>query len=1116
MPRPASIPAISGFTPAKSIFVSANAGSGKTSLLTKRVLSLLLSGIEPSHILCLTFTNAAAAEMSARVLKQLGSWVMMEDAALETALAEIMECTPDKRQMAFARSLFAKVLDAPEGVRIQTIHAFCQSLLRRFPLEAATSPHFSVMDTRTSEEMMREAKIHLFNSSNPEVVSAVRALATEASEPVFRDLLKNIIDNRKKFILTSSTDVDLIIAKKKVWDALGVKENISETELLKNYFTYDNETQTNLRAITALLLEGGERDKKTGEGLARWLEKNVKSISAASEYRQLFLTDKGEPRKQLFNKVTLTDESLVEQLFAERDRVLAYDNACKAINIARRTCHMLTLAHALLGIYESQKQIQAQMDYDDLIHTASRLLTRDMAAWVLYKLDGGIDHILVDEAQDTSPEQWHIIKALSEEFFAGQGSRDVERTLFIVGDEKQSIYRFQGADVSALRAMQDYFGERISASGNHAERIVLNKSYRSLPAVLKVVDSVFSDPVARQGVMFDDAPLEHIAHRQDHEGYVEVWPFIGKTENTGYSAKSRLITTIADTIESWLAKPLWLESKDRPVNAGDIMILVRSRTDLVDRLSRALKRRNIPVAGIDRMQLTENLAVQDLLALGQILLLPDDDLSLACVLKSPIGNCSEEELFTLAHGRGGASLWQRLAEQAMGNNKLQAVFQLLSDLRAKVDYIPPFELFAYALDTCGIRKRITGRMGEEYNDAIDEFLSQAMLYERSHVVSMQGFLHWLSRGHSEVKRDMEQARGEVRIMTVHGAKGLQAPIVILPDTARKPDIKDKLFWNEESIPFWPENVKAYDTYTTGLRDNEKEATYAEYRRQLYVAMTRAEDMLCICGAAEAKSAAEDSWYDLVSRNMATLGTTQPTEHGQKWSYGQPVIIKKAVMPIEVPIEYSKTENDFTYLKQPLSNEPQPSKPIAPSRFPDDAPATHSPLEKKRVYSRGQCIHLLLQHLPEVTDNEREQLAEHISGRFRKSLSDAERKNCAAEAMRVISHADYAFLFSSGSMAEVPVAGVVRIAGVPYTVSGQIDRLYVGQEVWIVDYKTGHDPEQGADIPKHYLRQMTLYKQLLTQIYPDKPVRCALIWTSGPQMTIIPEALLDESVFSSYI
>ncbi|NBX04410.1 MAG: double-strand break repair helicase AddA, partial [Alphaproteobacteria bacterium] len=576
--------------------------------------------------------------------------------------------------------------------------------------------------------------------------------------------------------------------------------------------------------------------------------------------------------KHIFTK-SLKDAAAVDALTAEVARVTAFYNAWMAHEVGSHTADVLTIAEALLGLYTDLKNAHAQMDYDDLILGAVHLLAeKNVAPWVLFKLDGGIDHILVDEAQDTSAEQWRIIDALTQEFFAGQTRSDAERSLFVVGDEKQSIFSFQGADPAALGTMQSYFKARINDAAKPVHALELTKSYRSTTEVLTAVDAVFALPRAKKGVMFLEAPLAHVAHREGN-GIVELWP-LTKADGEGEfatSARTCLARQIADTIAGWLENGETISSRGRRITPGDIMILVQTRTVIVDRLTRALKKRGIPVAGQDRMELNDNLAVQDLLALGQVLLLPEDDLSLACVLKSPIFNFSEEDLFELAYGRGKQSLWERLHNTP----KFVDALELLQDLRARADFIPPYELYAYLLDTLGARAKILGRMGVEYGDPIDEFLNQTLLYERAHAPSLQGFIHWLTHSQSQIKRDMEQANNAVRIMTVHGSKGLQAPIVFLPDTTKTPTVKESVFWlqreGKDALPLRATASENMDEVTRGVRDARKEMELAEYRRLLYVALTRAEDRVYVCGAlSRGDSPNDESWYALAREGLATV------------------------------------------------------------------------------------------------------------------------------------------------------------------------------------------------------------------------------------------------------
>jgi ATP-dependent helicase/nuclease subunit A len=1092
--------------PEASVFVSANAGAGKTSLLTSRVLRLLLHGTPPSRILCITFTNAAAAEMLSRVQAELGKWVMGSDAEVREALAGLMEAIPDDAMLARARSLFAAVLEAPEGIRIQTIHGFCQSLLKRFPIEAGISPHFSVMDGRTEQELLQEARFRLFSRAqqHEELQESLQVMARNMSESGIHSLFGDIIQHKRKFrsLLAQPGGVGAIIDT--VEQTLQVPHGATLQSLIDTHFVYDDKMLAQWRQIIGIFQHS---DHEKAETIGGWFAAKEQRVRQLDRYIAFFLTQKGEQRARMFKKDVITDQGLIELCKAEQERVWRFHDARKALDAAHNTAHMLHVTEAFLALYESLKQARALMDYDDLILTARDLLQKSkMTQWVLFKLDGGIDCILVDEAQDTSLEQWSIVDALTKEFFSGSGQRETDRSLFVVGDEKQSIYSFQGADPSALGRMQGYFFEAIKSAGKPVYRVALTHSFRSTGEVLTAVDTIFAQPAAREGLMFNDADLAHIPTRLEHPGLVEVWPLIEGADEE-ISAATKLARNIAEIIHNWIdagtAQP------------GDIMILVRNRNTLVDRMVRALKRRGVSVAGHDRMQLNENLAVQDLIALGQCLLLPDDDLTLASILKSPIFNVSEEELFYLAYGRGKKSLWERLS----ASQRCTSAFALLTELRGKADFISPYALYSWLIDTNGARRRFAGRMGEETYDSIDEFLGQALLYEHSHPPSLQGFLHWLTSSDSEIKRDMEQARDSVRIMTVHGAKGLQAPIVILPDTVEVPKVHDSILWQEgeQALPFWPVSTGKHDAFCASLYDGHKQAMLAEYRRLLYVALTRAEDRLYICGATNKEKISEHSWYHMVRTGLAPLtkefetGWGKGLRMGTVPARGQQAGRRRAIEPVQ-PL---RTEHDWDFLTKAAPVEPVPSKPLSPSRLSDPEPASASPLSATTVYQRGNLIHKLLQYVPEVAKSERQRVAQQIASGSGHSMSEDVVEKSIRETLAIIDNPKFSFLFGAGSLAEAPVAGCVDVGGKTVAVSGQIDRLFIDEKnVWIIDFKSNREvPER---IPAAYLKQMQLYRLLLKRIYPKKAVSCALLWTSVPRFEIIDVALLDEVPSSSYI
>ena len=749
---------------------------------------------------------------------------------------------------------------------------------------------------------------------------------------------------------------------------------------------------------------------------------------------------------------------------------------------------------------------------------------------MLYKLDGGLDHLLIDEAQDTSPTQWSVIAALAEEFFAGEGARAAPRTLFAVGDEKQSIFSFQGADARALAAAHRRFQGRAEAADRPWQSLPLAQSFRSTGAVLAAVDAVFARPEARAGVTADAAPIRHQVHRAGAAGRVELWPPVTPEEREppapwalpvereeADDPAARLASLIADRVAGWTQEPAaegndgWLEARGRPIRPGDVLVLVRRRGPFVDHLLRAFKARGVPVAGIDRMVLTEQLAVMDLIALGEFCLLPSDDLTLATVLKSPPIGLDEDALFALAHERGDASLWATLTRRRGENAAFQSAYEGLASLRNAADTMAPFEFYSEVLGARGGRAALLGRLGPESGDAIEEFLALALAYGRSHPPSLQGFLHWVQDGRAEIARDFEQGRDEVRIMTVHGAKGLEAPVVFLPDTMRKPRSRDPLVWLEEEGAdggagaveglLFPGRASREDPLTRQARAQARTAQEEEYRRLLYVAMTRAEDRLYVCGWQGGDKPPEDCWYALVRSGLKSLEGVEPlampevgAPEGAGLAYAEP---QTAPLP---PRAAPSPEADAlpplpSALLTPPAAEPAAPRPLAPSRaLPEPAP--HSPIDAagQSARLRGIAAHKLLEHLPALAPADRPAAARRLLARH--DLDDGEREALAEAMIALVADPAFAALFTPDALPEAPISAVVG----DRVISGQIDRLLVGErEVIALDYKTGRAPPDDASVPEAYRAQMESYRAALAAVFPDRTITCGLLFVDAPRL-----------------
>ena len=1119
-----------------SVFVAASAGTGKTKVLTDRVLALLLGGSDPARILALTFTKAAAAEMANRLNDGLARWATEGDGKLAGELQALTGKAPDDAAMTAARRLFARVLDTPGGMKIETIHAFCQSLLRRFPLEAGVAPHFTLMDERDAADALGAARDEMLAAARTggdrALAAALGEVTAHAGEGVFDALMAELALNRAR--LARALDEGAAALTERLGRRLGVAPGTTAEIITAEACRTGAFAAAALAAAAgALLASASTRDRGRGASLARWLETPERRVAGFDEYLRTYFTAAGEPFKDIVTKgLAQAQPAVAAALADEAARLAAVMERRRAAALFAASDALATLGGAILARYERHKAARALLDYDDLVLRARDLLHRPgVAPWVLFKLDGGIDHILIDEAQDTNPEQWQVVQALADEFFAGTGARAPGRTVFAVGDAKQSIFSFQRADPLAFLRMKEHFAARVAAAEERWRSVELEISFRSTAAVLSAVDAVFQQSAAAAGVALDGAPIRHQPFRLGAGGLVELWPLDEPVDAPtpapwepplaqlqAREPSARLARAIARTIRGWLDSGERLVARDRVMMAGDVLVLVRRRGPFVTELVRALKQEGVEVAGADRMRLTDQLAVQDMLALAQFLLLPEDDLTLATVLKGPLCNFDEDQLFALAYGRSG-SLWAALRERAAERAIFEQAAALLGDLLGRADFMPAYELFAEVLGRRGGRRAMLARLGPEAGDPLDELLSAALAYDRAHPPSLQGFLHWLAAGDSEVKRDFDQrGRDEVRIMTVHGAKGLQAPVVFLPDTVQVPRRSPRLLWTEDELPLW----RADETCGAPALDLALSDAIArrdeEYRRLLYVALTRAEDRLYVCGWRTRQRMAEGSWYGLIAGGIAAAAERFPFDLAPRlgadgWAgEGLRLVTPQRGKPRgddkrqQLPLAPALPP----WAQTPPAAEPSPPRPLAPSRPAAAEPPARSPLgaDEGAGFRRGRLVHRLLQSLPQLPPAARAGAARRFLALPVHGLDPAAQEALLAETMAVLEDAEFAALFAPGSQAEVPVVGLVG----ERALSGRIDRLVVTEEaVLIVDYKTLRPaPATAEAVPPLYLDQLRAYRSAVAAIYPGRAVKCALLWTDGPRLMQVSDALLAKS------
>lgn len=1126
--------------PETSVWVSANAGSGKTHALTTRVARLLLAGTPPERILCLTFTKAAAAEMSSRLYARLGGWATMEDGKLDAAIAGIEGSKPDAATRALARRLFARAVETPGGLKIQTIHAFCERLLGRFPLEAGVPPQFDILDERSAQELMADVRDTVLREAMADTSSSLgRSLlhvVSRVDELSFGKLIAEVTGQRGNFqkMLARFGGLEGICEAMRMALSVGAEE---AAEAVLNEITSFPDRE--MRHAAKVLGGGTKTDVERAGALAEILA-SADRAGVADDYISIFLTKDMTPRARLITKKLAEDNpDAACTLEEEQQRVHRLVSRLRAVRVAEATEAIITIAVAILDAFSEAKRVRALLDYDDLIEKSRALLTRSaMAPWVLYKLDGGIDHILVDEAQDTSPEQWDVVARIADEFLAGAGARDKVRTIFAVGDEKQSIFSFQGADPARFDAMKRYFEKHVKDAALGWDYVPLTRSFRSVPEVLSAVDSVFALDRAKAGLTASGDVDPHIAHRELDAGLVEIWeleePDDGDEPSpwdapldyvTGEAPMARLAARIASTIRGWLDSREMLAGRGRPIEPGDILILVRRRNAFVGEMVRHLKRLGVPVAGADRMVLTEQMAVMDLIALGRFVLLPEDDLTLATVLKGPFCGLTEDELYDLAWPRKG-SLWKALRENAAANPRYAEAEVLLSRLLERADFEPPYEFFAHLLAGEEGRKRLLARLGPDAADPIDEFLSLALEFERDHAPSLEAFLHWLERGAAEIKRDMDQGRNEVRVMTVHGAKGLEADIVFMPDTCAAPGgAHDPALLSLPSLGedgpkllLWPVRKKDEDAVSAEARERLRALQAAEYRRLLYVAMTRARDRLYVAGYRGRNLPSPDCWYEMICEALIPQSEEVTLEDGRRlWRIEGRQRRKPDAAQVEARPEAPPLP---AWAMQAAPAEPAPTRPLAPSRLPPEGmaePAASSPVTDDAAsrFRRGSLIHRLLETLPEIQTDLRREAAQRFLSLSVHGIDEKEQSEIEQAVFKVLDDPELASVFAPGSRAEVPVTGMIEFRGRPLLVGGQIDRLCIEEDrITIVDYKTNRPPPaDAASVAPAYIAQMAAYRAILRKIYPGHMIRCALLWTETANLMLLPAEMLENALKS---
>jgi ATP-dependent helicase/nuclease subunit A len=1128
--------------PKNTVWVSANAGSGKTHVLSERVIRLLLEGVEPSKILCLTYTKTAAAEMINRVFERLSAWVALDDAALSLAIHDIEKRQPDTKRLRTARNLFARALETPGGLQIQTIHAFCTTILKRFPLEANIIGHFELLDDDTDILFRKEAKrrlaIEAYHGGDEPLSRAFEQALDAAGEGGLDALLDGALSGSERGALQAFLKLRDTgkIAPDFLDQFVGLAAKDTSEKILQDAWPLTNMPVAVMQNVIAGV------SAKTGVTIANFADGLFEALNESNSavrfcmLMPLFLTEKGLARSpKNYQKTIPNFEDITQDILTIKDRL-----AKRAMADVSNTAHILLIR--LTAIHTAMKRDGGYLDYEDLIEATQRLLQRDQAAaWVQYKLDQGINHVLVDEAQDTSPRQWSIVNTLTADFFVGETAATSKRTLFVVGDEKQSIYSFQGARPEVFAETGRDKARLLKQIDRPFERVTFSLSFRSTPEVLQAVDHVFADSFAAAGLASDGEPIVHTSIRQKQHGHVEVWDVIAadkveEEEDWTRAVDHARAATVLLAVDVAKTICALVDNKKNPatgkiIRPGDILVLVRKRDKFMHALSKELKDLQVPVAGVDRLVLTSHIAILDLMAAARITLQPDDDLSLAALLRSPIFGLSDEALTALSSERHGKiSLLDRLKEHAQSDAKLKDIAIDLQRWRDEADFVPVYEFFARILGRDGARAKLIARLGEEASDIIDEFLSYALVSERSGLFGLQSFIEKLSRAAPQIKRETGAERNEVRIMTVHGAKGLEAPYVFLVDPGNNPVSSRHIapllpfpiqIGNQSINGFvWVPKQEFFNSAIEKQRAEMSALQLAEYKRLLYVGMTRAEDVLIVCGYRGSRKSSEPTWSEMVRSGLANQ--TGASEHDHPIT-GKPVLYFKmgksdlekddAEQPVALVVQ-----NIPDWLTTKLPPLKLPPRPLTPSGLgvaidPQTEASRLSPVldeapnQPNAALDRGSAVHRLLEVMPKMLSSERRAAAQLYLSR---KIPNENHDNLIEKILGILNDPQFADVFSTNSRAEVSIGGTLVLGGETRSISGKIDRLAITDtSVLIVDYKTNRPaPKNLAQVPSSHIAQLALYRAILTPLYPHKSIESALIYTEGPHFIAIGAEQLD--------
>lgn len=1141
--------------PQGSVQVAAAAGTGKTHVLTRRFLRLLLEDghLRPSEILAVTYTKAGATEMRNRLTEILARWAVMPENELSKTLTEILERTPAANTLSRARALFTDVLDDPVGIRVLTVHSFCQSLLAQFPLEAGINAGFRILEGREAEALLQEKVAQTYTHMadwTPDQSPywwAFSWMVTHLADASLQSEFKDYVENRRRYerLFQNGGGLEGVLAD--LAEALDIPlPDAPPDKILAEVESRQLADLENHRGFLKAFAEALAEDKGVvAQGNKDRLNSFLAATSQEEKHERLpelyavFETTKGAKRAKIVPAgVAKAWPGMPDEADGFYCVLEGHKETLNKYKTYFKTASYLVMAHEIGQRYAEAKHSQGMLDFEDLIRHSKNLLTGDAgkAAWVRFKMDGHIRHIMLDEAQDTDSDQWDIVRALIDDFFTGQGQHEgqnmegaLNRTFFAVGDGKQAIYRFRGAERHVFEGMLPEISQMAAPAGHQVRFVDLNTSFRSSNVILDFVDSVFSTPENRHAIDGQTEPLKHEAFHLGAGGRVEILPpepAQKPDRSTVYSwqlplpdrrtdgeetPRMRLFNRLATRLKTLIEQQPFLATEGRFLVPSDIMVLCRTSGHM-ELFLNALATTGVTASKTGDLELAQAPAVTDLMAVLRFLANPTDDLSLLHALRSPLFGLTNAELEQLRqrHASGRSPTYFKTLCR-MPDAGFAAMASTLKNLLNQVDLATPHQLLQKTLGTSQGRGNLLWRYtgatdsaaAETINQALDSFLDAALDYSSKEGTSLIGFLHWFDQGGLRIKIEAGANKNAVQVMTAHASKGLQAPVVVLPETGTSfysQSKTDHKLWrvdgetHQDDLFLFGASEQHRTSLQSALMKAEKQRVFDDEMRLLYVALTRAQEHLIIAATAPAK---EDNWYTLMTEQIQADGENPAW---QKHPDGTLLYQEKHLFT-DAPVKPDATpepENEAPPLPAWVQTRPEAehrAENILAGENPGENPGENRAAqlmegETRQKYRRGLLLHRLLEVLPGLPDdNTRRQKGRNFLAYSGTDFCSEKREQLLADALAVI--ASHPELFGEGYRPEATLAMADKQGR---RLKGRVDCLRLTPDtVYITDYKTDVTPPE--TVPAAYRKQLQAYAAMARSIWPDRAVKTAILWTT---------------------